>query len=170
VGEALAGEPAAVSLRPGAAVADAAVAQEQLGDAVTGAHEIAAQLLAGAGEVACRLRLGWRYDDCGERARHQQAHQQLGVLAVALHARPRCARRLARGDDLHLETGRGGGAVEAVAGRPRLVAGPHRLRQPGEPGDHRLGAASEPPPRELAAGEVDRRRLGRASVDIETCP
>ena len=45
-------------LRPGAALVDAPVAQEQLGDAVAGPHEVAPQLLTGTAEVTGRLGFG----------------------------------------------------------------------------------------------------------------
>ena len=68
VAEALPGEPATVRLRPGRlARVEAAMAQEQLGDAEAGAHEVAAQLLACSAETACGLQTGRGHRDRGER-------------------------------------------------------------------------------------------------------
>src|SRR5947208_272209 len=83
--------------RPGtAAVVDASVAQQQLRDAVAQAGEIGADLLACAGEITSRLRLGRRDRDRSERPGEQQPHQQLCILAVGLDSIGSRARRLRR--------------------------------------------------------------------------
>ena len=54
---------------------------------------------------------------------------------------------------------------------PRLVAATHRPRQPSQPADHRLDRARvEPLTRQLAGHHVQRRRVGRARVDIHRRP
>ena len=63
---------------------EAAVAQQELGDAVATAHQVAAHLLARAAEIAGGLELGCRHPDRCEATCHQQAHQQQRVLAIAL--------------------------------------------------------------------------------------
>jgi hypothetical protein len=54
--EALAGQPGLVGARPGATgLVEPPVAQEQLGEAVTGPHQVGARVLAGPHQVAGRL-------------------------------------------------------------------------------------------------------------------
>jgi len=74
--ETLAGEPAVVRLRPGRlAWVDAAVAQQHLRDAVAGAAEIDAQLLARTSQIAGTLNLRRRDGDRAQRPGRQQPRQ-----------------------------------------------------------------------------------------------
>jgi hypothetical protein len=80
--EGLCGQPLAMCLRPRAAVVHPAVAQQQLGEPVTAAHQIGPDLFACPGEVSGRLERGRWYRDWRQRAGHQLAQQQVGVAAV----------------------------------------------------------------------------------------
>jgi hypothetical protein len=64
------------------------VAQQQLGQPVAGAHEIAAGVLAGAHEIACCLLLEARHAHRDELAQAQQPRQALGISAVGLDLSP----------------------------------------------------------------------------------
>jgi hypothetical protein len=125
--EGLAGQPLTVALVPGGRlVPDTAVDEQQLRDAVPGAHHVTADLLAAAREVAHRFQPARRHEHRRQLPRQQQPREQLGVLAVGLDPisrRPGC---LARRDNLHLDPGRLGGALKTEPGRPRLISGAHR--------------------------------------------
>ena len=146
---------------------DAAVQQQQLRDAVAAAHQIAAHLLARAGEMTGRLERRRRHRYRLQLARQQQPRQQLGVLAVGLDPVARRARRLARRDHLDRKPAASRRPVEREPGRARLVAAPQRLRQPRQPADHLLAAATETRTPQLARRDIDRRRMGRAGMDIQ---
>ena len=104
-------------------------------------------------------------------AGHQLTQQQIGVATVGLVAIPGRARRLRRRDHLTVDPGRDRRPIEPEPGRARLVAAAHRPRQPSQPADHRLDRARvEPLTRQLAGHHVQRRRVGRARVDIHRGP
>ena len=169
--EPLPGEPASVRLRPSAAaVVDAAVAEQQLRDAVTQTREIGAHLLTRTREVTRRLATR-RWDrDRRQRACEQQPHQKLGVLTVALNPIGCRTRRLRRGNDVDAQAGSLGCPIERIARRAGLITAMDRLRQPLQPPHHLLDADAEARPRQLTALTIDRGGVGRASVDIKPYP
>jgi hypothetical protein len=63
---------------------------------VTGAHQIAAQILAGADQIAQALGLHRGHRDPTKLTGHQQPHQPLGVTLIGLDAIRRSARNQAR--------------------------------------------------------------------------
>jgi hypothetical protein len=96
---------------------------------VTSAHQILAQRLTRAHQIA-RCLLGDARDvDRAQRPGHQQAHQQLGVALIGLDAIRRRAWRLARRDNDHLDPLHRGRAREPKPSRTRLVHRPHRPPQ-----------------------------------------
>ena len=121
LGEALLAEPAFVGLRPGLALPDEPLTQQQLAKPVAGAHEVGPRVLAGAHEVAGALLGGARHAHRGELAEAQQLGQAQSVAAVGLDALAgrlgdlRGRRHQAR--DLR----RRAGARQAEAGGARLV-------------------------------------------------
>lgn len=60
-GEALPAQPGVVGACPGARVVDETVAEKQLREPMTGPHQIAARVLAGANEITCRLLIRLRH-------------------------------------------------------------------------------------------------------------
>jgi hypothetical protein len=91
------------------------VAQQELGDAVAGPHQVAADVLAGADQVAHRLFGGGGDPDGVQPADHQQADQPLGVAAIGLDPALGRALDLAR---------RGDGALDASARANPKPVGP----------------------------------------------
>ena len=132
--------------------------------------EVGPHLLASTGEVAGRLHLRAGDADGAERAGEEAAHEQLGVLAVALDPVGGRPRRLGGGDDVDVDARLAADAVERIAGRSRLVAGVHRLRQRPQPGDDFLAAGTEAGAAKLSALPLDRGCVGRAGVDVQTHP
>jgi hypothetical protein len=143
------------------------VQEQQLRDTVAAAHQVAAHLLAGAGEMPGRLERRRRHRDRLQLPGQQQPRQQLGVLAVALDPIARRARRLRRRNHGDRQPGRLGRAVEREARRARLIATTQRLRQRPQPGDHLLAAAAEASAAQLTTGDLDRGGMGRTGVDIQ---
>ena len=147
------GSPLAVMLGPCAAgpVEAHVVAQQQLGQPVTGAHQITANVLAGAHEIAQRLLAECRDAHRVQPADHQQPQHPLGVATVGLDAIARRPFDLARRrhDTTHarrLERPR-----EPEPGRPGLIGHPHRTRQPVQnsttsavvPGNRRIASSPD---------------------------
>jgi len=135
---------------------------------VAAAHEIRPHVLAAAAEVASRLQGRARDGDRLQLASHEQAAEQLGVLAVALDAIARGPRRLRGGDDVDPEAGGLRRAIEREASGAGLVAGVERLRELAQPGEHGLAGAAEARAPELAAADVERGSVDRAGVDVQT--
>ena len=85
-----------VGLRP---VEADLVAQQQLRQPMTGAHEIAAQILPRTHQIAQRLFLDAGTATAMQLTRGQQPHQALGVAAIGLDAIARPARNQPRRAD-----------------------------------------------------------------------
>src|SRR5659263_611694 len=166
LGKTLPGEPELMRLRPGALLPDEATTQEQLGESVTGAHQVAAGVLAGAHQVAGRLLGKARHAHRDELLEAQQAGQPDGVAAVGLDAIARCARD-ARGR--RYQAGHAGGEEgtrQLVAGRPGLI-GDRRRRLRADPGDQRFGGHGHGQALHLTREPVEHSRLDRTGVHVK---
>jgi hypothetical protein len=127
--EALPAKPSVVGERPGGALEDEPVPQEQLREPLAGTHQIAACVLAGTHEIT-----GCLLDRVGHAHRHelaqaQEPRQALGVAAVGLHSVTWCTRDLRGRCDRARDPCPRAGTREPVSGRPRLLGDPHRARQ-----------------------------------------
>ena len=83
-------QPAAVSDRPraGGVLVANVVTQQQLAEPLPGAHQITADRLPGANDIAQRLLLAGRDPDRVQRVDHQQAQHPLGVALIGLDLVP----------------------------------------------------------------------------------
>jgi hypothetical protein len=166
--EALPRKPLTVTRRPTAGLRpDAAVQEQQLRDTMPRPHQIWAHLFASATEMPRRFNLPAGHRHRLQLSCEQEPREQLGVLAVALDPIAGRARRLARRDHIEPESRLGRRAIEREAGRARLVTGVHGLRQSLQPSNYLVVAGAEPRPPQLAAEDVDRSRMRRASVDVK---
>jgi hypothetical protein len=159
-------------LRPvalGAIEADV-VAQQQLGQPVAGAHQIAAQVLTRADQVAQRLFLDGRDRDRVQLARDQQPHQPLGVALVGLDAIARSARHQPRRAHQTLDPCRRQPSRERKPCGPRLIGRAHRTRQARHERRHLLTATGQPPPPQLAGLTLHHRGHRSRHVHIEPDP
>ena len=150
------------ALRPGARLrVDAAVQQQQLRDAVTAAHQIAAHLLARAGRDDGPPRtLARRHRDRLQLTGEQQPREQLGVLAVGLDPVARRARRLDSA-----RSRRRAARPPPPPGRARTRSGPPRSSHAAaaaapQPADHLLAAAAEASTTKLTRSRRRSRRHG----------
>src|SRR4051794_10416795 len=87
-------QPLQVTLRPrlAGAVKDDPTAQQQLADAMTSAHQIAAQILTRPDEIAQRLELEIGHDDRPKLPGRQQPRELQGITHIGLDAIARLAR------------------------------------------------------------------------------
>jgi len=162
-------QPGTMAVRPCRPVIEAmAVAQQQLAQPVTLAHQIDADRFSGADEIAQRLLLVAGHADRLQLAGQQQPDEVLGVAAVGLHAVPRRARDLARRRDHAVHAAPGELARQSVPGRPRLIGGTDRTGQPGaQPG--RLGrVTTHREPRQFPGLRVEHRRHDLRGVHVQT--
>ena len=157
-----------MALRPRRPVVEAdAVAQQQLREPVPAAHQVLADRLTRAHEVAQRLLLGPRHADRVQLAGQQQPDQQLGVAAIGLDAVARSARDLARRRDHALHAAPLELARQPVAGRPRLIRGAHRPRQPSAQPGRLSDIAGQPEPLQLARLGIEHRRHDLRRVHVQ---
>jgi hypothetical protein len=165
--EALGGDPAAMVAVPRCLCGrDAALGQQQLGDALAVAAQVATDVLAHARQVSHRLKPGRRHRHRFELARPAATGPTARVLAIGLDAIARRPRRRARRRNDHLDPRGLRGARQPEAGRPGLVDRAHRPGQAGQPRHHLLGARTESHPVQLAGQRLDRRAVRRAGVDV----
>jgi hypothetical protein len=101
-------------------------------------------------------------------AGQQQPHEMLGVATVGLDTVPRRPGDLARRRDDALDLPASKLARQPIAGRPGLIGGAHRPRQPGaQPG--RLGdVAAQPEVLQLTGLRVEHRRHDLRGVHVQT--
>src|SRR6266446_61559 len=166
--EALAAEPAAVTLVPGRrSRVDTAVQKQQLRDAVTAAHQVSTHLLTRTAKVTGGLERRARHRDRLQLASQQKPRQQLRVLAVTLDPIAARTRRLARRHDADVDPGRLRRPVKREASRAGLIADPQRPRQPRQPRNHLLAAAAETSAPQPATHQLDNGGVDRAGVDVE---
>src|SRR3954451_23843874 len=132
------------------------------------AHEIHADVLARADQVAQRLLIRPGDPDRVQLAGPQQPRQVLGVAAVGLDPVARRPRDLARrahhtADAALLERAR-----QPIARRARLIRHPHRPREPRAQA-HRLAHITGQPERAHLTGlDVEHRRHDLRGVHVET--
>ena len=95
--------------------------EQELGEAVAGAHEIAAQVLAAAQQVTEAFLGDCRHVDEAQLAGGEQSRQALGVSAVGLDSVGRRFRDQTRRGDPKVDPALRRGPREAKAGRPCLI-------------------------------------------------
>jgi hypothetical protein len=130
-------------------------------------HQVAADVLARADEVAQRLLLDARHPDRVQPADHQQPQQALGVAPIGLDPIARRPRDLSRRRDETPDAGRLERPRKPEARRPGLIGHPRRARKPGAELHHRARVARQPAHDQFAALAVHRRgeHLRRAHVE-----
>lgn len=116
-----------MGLGPDRALEAAVVAQQQLAYPVPGAHQIAADILPCADQVAQRLLARRGHPHGVQLARDQQPHEQLRVAAIRLYAVLRGSGDLARRCNQAAHPGSLERPGQAEVGRARLE-GPTRRR------------------------------------------
>jgi len=146
------------------------VTQQQLGEPVAGAHEIAAQSFAGTNQVAHRFLLDARHRDRMQLAGSQQPDQSFGVALIGLDPIARPARHQTRRADHAAHTGPRQSPRERKAGRPDLIGHPHRPFKPGDERGDLVGPARQPPTPKLSGLPVKHRRDGPPDMDIQPNP
>jgi hypothetical protein len=124
-------QPAEIGLGPVGlrAVEANLMAQQQLGQPVARAHQIAAQILTGTHQITQRLLLHARDRDRTKLTGHQQPDQALGIAAIGLHAIRRPPRDQPRRAHHTLHPHRPQLARQHEPRRPRLIRRAHRPRQ-----------------------------------------
>ncbi len=123
-------QPLAVPVSPCVSVIEPdPVAQKELREAVTAAHQIDPYLFPGTDQVPQRFLLRPRHPDRMKLPREQQPDDQLRVAAIGLHAIPRRARDLRRRRDDTLHAPLDQLAREPVPRRTGLIRDPDRPRQ-----------------------------------------
>ncbi len=162
-------EPVAVALAARRPVVEAdAVAQQQLAEPVAAAHQVDADGLARADEIAQRLLFATGNADGMQLAGQHQPDQQLGVAAVGPDTITGRPGDLARRCDDALHAASMQLAREPVPRRPGLVGRTHRARQPGaQPGrlHHVTGQREEP---QLPGRGIEHRRHDLGGVHVQT--
>ncbi len=118
-----------MGLCPVVAVKALVVTEQQLGKAVARAHQVPADVLAGADQVPAGLLVHRGNPDRRELAGHQQPDQQLGVAAIGLDPVGRRAGDLARCCDQAADAGGLERPRQPEPGRAGLIADPDRRRQ-----------------------------------------
>jgi hypothetical protein len=165
-------KPGPVARSPGALgvlVADV-VAQQQLAHPVARPHQIAADVLAGAHQVAQRLLLRDRHPDRVQPADHQQTHEPLGVSLVGLDAVLRGALDLARRRDHTFDPGPVQRARQLKPRRPCLVGRADRSRQPSQERHHLPRCPRQPLHAQLTRLRVHHARHCLGDMHIQTGP
>lgn len=112
-----------------------AVAQQQLGDPVPGAHQVAADVFAGADQVAGGFLGDGGHPDAGDLADLQQLREQQCVPGVGLDSVTGGAGQLRRCGDLATDPGCGDRPLQPQPGRAGLVGGGDRAGQRSQPVD-----------------------------------
>jgi hypothetical protein len=132
------GQPAAVADRPraGGVLIDDVVAQQQLREALAGAHQIATHRLPGADDVTQRFLLAGRDPDRVQPVDHQQPQHPLRVALIGLDAISARTLDLPRRRDHTPDPGRAQRPREPIPGRPSLVRRAGRTRQRAAELDH----------------------------------
>jgi hypothetical protein len=165
-------QPRAVADRPGAGgvLVDDVVSQQQLRESLSGAHQIAADRLPGADDIAQRLLLAARDPDRVQAVDHQQPQHPLTIALIGFHpirARPL---DLPRRRDHAPDPGRVQRPRQAIARRPCLIRHPRRTRQQRTELDHLARLPRQPARAQLARLTIDRHSKHRARVHVQTHP
>src|SRR6476661_214013 len=147
-------------------VADA-LAQQQFGDPVPGAHEVTTDVFAGSDQVPgcflCRL----RNHDLGDLVQFQQPGQVQGVVPVCFHPVPGRSLELGRGGDQTIDARCPQCPGERKACWAGLVNDLDRGRECLDPGQNLAMVRCHPGPGDLTGQPVDRARDDREGVDIQ---
>ena len=122
----------------------ALAAQQERRQPVPGAHQVRAQILAAADQVAQLLLLFGGNPDQPQFARGQQPRQPDRVALVGLDAVTGTTLDVARRADRHLDALGAGAADQPIAGRPRLIDRPQRPWQLTQHLEHLPRAAVDP--------------------------
>lgn len=146
------------------------VSRRTISASMAGAHQISADVLPRANQVAQRLFLAAGDPHGVQPVDHQQPHQSLGVASVGLDAILRRALDLARRrhhapDPRVLQPPR-----QREPGGPGLIGHSRRPRQPGAERDELAGLPRQPPNAELPRLAIDRRRQDLRCVHVEPRP
>ena len=134
---------------------------------MAGAHQVAAQILAAAQEIAEALIGRGRDVDKVQLAGGEQTSQALGVAAVGLDpiaGRP--GDQAGRGD-ADVEASLGAGAGKAEPRGPGLIDRDQIGAECLEVGKRLLRRSLDPPAGELAGCEVEREHMGLIGVDVK---
>jgi len=134
---------------------------------VASTHQIPAQVLARADQVAQALRLDGRDGDAVKLTGDQQPHQSLGISLIGLHAIRRPPRNQPRRTHQTVHPGGLKAAGEREAGRPRLICRAHRTRKARHELRDLRRTPRKPPPSQLARITIDDRRHRRADMHIQ---
>jgi hypothetical protein len=165
-------QPLQVGVRPVAlgAVEAHVVAEQQLGESVACAHEVAAEVFAGADQVAQRFFFDGRHRHRVQLAGDQQPHQALGVALIGLDAIARPARNTSRRAHHDLDSC----GLEAPSQReprgPGFICRPHRTRQARRERRHFVAAARKPLAANFAGPEIQDSSHRPRHVHIERDP
>ena len=150
---------------------DASVAQQQLRDAVAGAHQIATDLLAGAHDVARGLlpRLGHADRSQADPPSAERTNSSASRRSVLIRS-PAARGVLRRRDHIHRDPAARARARQAIAGRSRLIhrRAPAPARQPASPPPAPVHHQTEPA--KAPRYGIHRRRLRRPGMDIPFPP
>jgi hypothetical protein len=161
----------AVRQRPRALIPDPTMSQQQLGESMPAAHQIATDLISGSSQVPSGLSARGRDRDRGQRSGHQLPERMQRVLAVALDLFAAGARGLARRDHIAQHPRPPRCPIQPIAGGAGLIASTDRRWQPAQPLHHRIrGPGREHATRRLAAHHGKRRSMNRTRVDIHRRP
>jgi hypothetical protein len=147
---------------------DHTTAQQQLADPVARGHQVAAQVLARADQIAQRLEFGLGNHDGPKLPRGVQPGELERIAGVGLDAVTRLARDRARSAHHHLDAGRPCRPRQAEPGRPGLIDSAHRPRQRPQPADRLGRPPGQPRAKHLPRPEHDRGRRGLARMNIQT--
>jgi hypothetical protein len=142
---------------------------QHLRQPVSRSHQIQAQCLPGANEIAQRLFFGARDADRVQLAGEQQPDEMLSVAAIVLDFLAGRARDLRRRRDYTFDPAPRELPRERVPSRARLLGGPDRSRQSGAQG-RRTGvlAVEHEHPKLARVGVKDcRDDLGRVHVQTD---
>src|SRR3954452_9408057 len=124
-----------MAIRPRAPVVELdSMTHQHLRQPLSRSHQIQAQCLPGANEIAQRLFFGARDADRVQLAGEQQPDEMLSVAALVLDLVAGRARDLRRRRDHTFDPALRELARERVPSRTRLVGGPDRSRQSGAQG------------------------------------
>ncbi len=129
-------------------------AQQELPDSVSGAHQILANVLAAAHQVAQLLTLDRRDRDQRQLAGRQQPRQADRVALIGLDPIRGRALGLARRAHPELDPLRPRAAREPIAGRTGLINHPRRPLHTSQPRQQLVRAANHPPGHNLARGLI----------------
>ncbi len=144
--------------------------KQELRHPVACPHQVAADVLAGTGEVAHRLLARRRHPDRVNSADHQKPHQALGVAAIGLDPVLGGALDLARCCDDAADPGSFQLASQGEAGGARLIADPDRGWHLLAETHHPLGLPSETLDSQLTGLGVGDRRDDLCCMNIEPYP